>query len=460
MTASLARNRNYQLLWGSQALSAFGINASTIALPLLVLAMTGSPAATGLVLGTSAAAQLLAGLPAGVLADRWNRKKIMLSCEAVQAIAAGSLVVALLWGVASLAYLVVVVAVMGVCAALFEPAEDACLPNLVPDEQLSTAVAMNSARGHLAQLSGTAAGGFLFAVGRFVPFAVDVLTHTVAFFFLVFLRIPPRKEVLKPAGNLGREMVAGLRWIWQQRPVRTIGALAVALNLFLAAYFVIIIVVAQARGVSAGEIGIMAAMLGVGGIMGALIAPYLHQRMSPYLSITAVFWVLTALTPVALFISNGYLMGALFAGMAFLVPTANTTIETYQLLLTPDELRGRMSGALGVVTGIAGSAGPALGGLLLEMVSGNHAILLCAAGVGTITLFATTSSTLRAFPRVVSIDDGDTPSAVRHSKTSIGFRQFSVMRGLPFSSAATLSISSWVQDDTSMSLGKTYRRKL
>jgi MFS family permease len=399
MIVPLSRNRNYQLLWGSQALSEFGISVSVIAFPLLVLAVTGSPAATGLVLGTSAAAQLLVGLPAGALVDRWNRKKIMLFCEAAQAIAATSLVVALLWGVASVAHIVVVAAVMGVCGALFVPAEDACLPNLMPAEQLSTGVAMNSARSHLGQLSGTAAGGFLFTVGRFVPFAVDILTHTMAFFFLIFLRMPPRKVQPEPVGHLGREMAAGLRWVWQHRAVRVIGLFAVALNLFFTAYFIIIIVVAQARGVPSGEIGIMAALFGVGGILGALAAPYLHRMMSPYLSIIVVFWALTALTPLAVFVSNGYLMGALFGGMAFLAPTANTTIETYQILLTPDELRGRMSAAIGVVAGIAGALGPALGGLLMEVVSGNHAVLLCAAGIGAVTLVATISPTLRKFPR-------------------------------------------------------------
>ncbi|MCA1704773.1 MAG: MFS transporter, partial [Actinobacteria bacterium] len=191
----------------------------------------------------------------------------------------------------------------------------------------------------------------------------------------------------------------GLRWVWRHRPVRVIGLFAVALNLFFTAYFVVVIVVAQARGVPSGEIGIMAAMFGVGGILGALIAPYLHRRMSPYLSIVAVFWVLTALTPLAVFISNGYVMGALFGSMAFLAPTANTTIVTYQLLLTPDELRGRMSGVIGMVTGIAGAVGPALGGLLMEVVSGNYAVLLCAAGIGAVTLVGTISPTLRKFPR-------------------------------------------------------------
>lgn len=405
MTLPLSRNRNYQLLWGSQALSEFGINAAMIAFPLLVLAVTGSPAAVGLVMGTSAAAQVLLGLPAGALVDRWNRKAVMLCCEAVQAIAAASLVVALWWDVASVAHMMAVAAVIGACAAMFEPAEDSCLPNLVPDGQLSTAVAMNSARSHLGDLSGTAAGGFLFAVGRFAPFAVEVLTHTIAFFALMFLRVPPRKVRPEPMSRLGHEIVAGLHWVWKHRPVRVIGLLAVGLNLFFAAYFIVIIVLAQAEGVSPEEIGIMAAMLGVGGILGALAAPYLTRMLPTYVSIVAVFWGLTLLTPLAVFISNGYLMGALFAAMAFLTPTANTTIDTYQLLLTPDGLRGRLSGVMGVVTGVAAALGPALGGVLMELLSANQAVLLCAAGIGTITVLATASPTLRRFPRHVDAAD-------------------------------------------------------
>ncbi|MGH3608440.1 MAG: MFS transporter, partial [Pseudonocardiaceae bacterium] len=141
----LSRNPNYQLLWISQVLSGAGLSTSVIAFPLLVLALTGSAAASGLVLGTIAAAQLLAGLPAGALADRWDRKTIMLSCEAAQGIAAASLVAVLWWDVAQVAYLVVVAAVIGASAALFRPAEDASLPRVVPAEQLSTAVGLNAA---------------------------------------------------------------------------------------------------------------------------------------------------------------------------------------------------------------------------------------------------------------------------------------------------------------------------
>jgi predicted MFS family arabinose efflux permease len=171
------------------------------------------------------------------------------------------------------------------------------------------------------------------------------------------------------------------------------------LNLFFTAFYLIVIVLAQARGVPSGQIGIMAAMLGVGGLLGALVASRLSQVMSPYISIIAVFWALAALTPVAAFLDNGWLLGVLFAAMALLPPTANTTIITQQLLLTPDELRGRLSSVLGIVTGVAAALGPILGGLLATAVSGALAVLVCAGGIAAAAVVATLSPTLRRFPR-------------------------------------------------------------
>jgi MFS family permease len=368
----------------------------------MVLAVTSSPATVGLVLGTSAAAALLVGLPAGALVDRWDRKRVMLSCEVVDMVAAISLVIALWRNVASVWHIILVAAVWGVTGAMFTPAEEACLPNLIPAEQISMAVSMNAARSNLAVLLGTAAGGFLFALGRFVPFAVDVLTRIMGFSVLLFLRAPPRDVRPEPLTRLGQEIASGLRWMWRQRTIRVIGLFAVGINLFFAAYFVIIIVFARAKGVPAGEIGIMAGMMGAGGILGSILAPHLYQRLSPYLAIIGVFWAVTLLTPLAIFIGNGYLIGTLLAAIALLAPTANTAINTYQLLLTPDELRGRMSSVMGVLIGSAAVAGPALGGVLAEVVSNNQAILLCAAGLGVVTVLGTTSPTLRRFPRAAA----------------------------------------------------------
>lgn len=403
-TIPLARNRTYRLLWSSQALSEVGFSTATIAFPLLVLALTRSPAAAGLVMGVDAGAQLIAGLPAGALADRWSRKRIMLGCEAAQAVAAGSLVAALWLHAATVGHIAVVAVVLGVCRALFQPAEDASLPHVVAAEQLSTAVAMNAARGYLGQLSGTALGGFLFAIRKWLPFAMETVVHTTAFAALWFVRLPAHDRKPEPIGNLHREILDGLRWVCGQRLLRTTTVCAVGLNFFFQAFYLVVIAVSQQRGMPATEIGIMAAMLGAGGVLGTFAAPHVQRMASPYLSIVGVFWALTVLTPVAILIHNGYLMGLLFAAMAFLAPTASTTIFTHQLLLTPDELRGRLTGVTTMALGLAAVAGPAVGGAVAQVLPGDLAMLLCAAGTAALTLFATVSPALRSFPRELATE--------------------------------------------------------
>ena len=323
----------------------------------------------------------------------------MLVCEAVQALAVAFLVVGLWWHVVGVEHVVLVVIVLGVCRALSEPAEDAVLPAIVPERQLSDAVAMNTARGYVGQLSGTALGGLLFGLARWLPFAVEAVTHVATFFALLFVRVPAREREPAPLTRFHREVGEGLRWVWTQPVVRVVAFCAVGLNLFFQAFYLLMIAIAHQEGVPAGQIGIMGAMLGVGGILGALVAPRLHRALRPHRAIVGVFWAITALIPVALVVDPGIPTGELFAAAAFLAPTANTTITTYQLLLTPDELRGRLSSVMGVALGISAIAGPAVGGLLVDFLTPTQAILTCTAGTALMTAFATLNPTLRRFSR-------------------------------------------------------------
>ncbi|MEU3764805.1 MFS transporter [Amycolatopsis keratiniphila] len=397
--SGLRNNRDYRLLWTGQVVSEAGFSTTMIAFPLVVLAITGSGVQSGLVVGAVAIAQLAAGLPAGAFADRWSRKRIMLGCEAAQAIAAAVLVLALWSDVAGVGLLVAVAVVMGVCRALFEPAEEASLPLLVKPDEVPSAVSLNAARTSAGQLSGTALGGFLFSFGRFVPFVFDIVAHLFAFVSLWFVRLPVRRATAsRPPAHLGREIAEGLGWVWRQPRLRVTTFCVVSLNLFFSAYYLVIIVLANGRGMPSGEIGVMAAMLGAGGVLGALAAPVLYRKVSPYLLIAGVFWALTVLTPLAIFVHSGYLMGLLFAGIAFLPPAANTAIGTYQLLNTPDELRGRLGGVLGVTGGLAAAFGPALGGWLVEALPGSAAVLACAGAIAVVTVFTTFNPTLRGLP--------------------------------------------------------------
>lgn len=401
MVTPLHRNRNYNLLWISRALSEFGTQTSLIAFQLLTLAVTGSPAIAGLVAGVTAAARLVASLPAGAVADRLDRRRVMLYCEAAQTIALASLVAAL-WSEAATVYHIVAVAVvLGACLALFESAESAALLQVVAREQLSNAIAMNTARAYFGQLAGTAASGFLFGARRFLPFLVDAVMHAVAWGLLLFVRIPAPRQETRPPVNLLAEVSEGLKWVWRHRFVRVTALCSMTLNMLFHAFYIIVITVAFQRGDSPGEIGVMGAMLGVGGLLGAVAAPRLHQIITPALSVIGIFWVLALLMPVAVLLDDPFLTGLLLAALSFLTPTANTTVSTYQMLLTPDGLRGRLSGVMNLINGIAAALGPAAGGLVIAAVAEKQAVLGCSAAMAALALAATASPTLRGFTGAV-----------------------------------------------------------
>ncbi|ONI76018.1 hypothetical protein ALI144C_35480 [Actinosynnema sp. ALI-1.44] len=398
MTVPLRRNGNYHLLWGSRALSEVSFNLVMLAFPLLVLASTGSPALAGLVTGANAVGQVVVGVVAGALVDRWNRKTVMLACEAIRAVGLATMVVTLWAGPVPVSLMVVVSVALGACNALYEPAEDASLPQVVPASQLSTAVALVGARGFFGQLAGTALSGILFAIRTLVPFLAGAIAHVLSLLMLLFLRLPPTDRTRAPISGLPTEIWHGIRWVWRERLIRVTALCALGLNLAFFALYIVIIAAMTQRGVSSADTGLMLSILGVGGLLGALAAPWLYRTLSPYVAVIGVFWVFAALVPVlAVSLGNVVTVAALLGAMAFLTPTANTVFTTYQMMRTPDRMRGRLSGVLNLLGGAAVAVGPLLGGLIAESTSATTAIVLCAVGVAALAAFATGSPTMRGF---------------------------------------------------------------
>ncbi|MFC5288834.1 MFS transporter [Actinokineospora guangxiensis] len=395
-SAPLSRNRNYRLLWTGQALAELGIGASAVALPLLVLAVTGSAAASGLVLGVYAAAQLAAAAPAGVLVDRWDLRRVLIGCEAVQAAAIGAVAAAVWAGVATLPVLLALAVVLGTTRALFEPAEAAALPALVRPDQVSTAVAMNAARGSIGSLGGNALGGALFSLRHWAPFGMQAAAHAVSTVLLLFLRVPARAPTAR--AGFRHELTEGLRWLWRNRAMRAVTACAAGLNLHFQAFYLVVLAVVVQNGAPAAHVGLMASMFGVGGILGALAAPRLCRLLPTRTAILAAMWAIAALMPFAAVLGNAFAIGGVLAGAAFLTPTASTAITTYQLLHTPEHLRGRMAAAVSTAVGTAAVAGPAVGGVLADLTPPATAILLCAVGTALCATAATLAPSLRTLP--------------------------------------------------------------
>ncbi len=142
----LWRNRDYILLWLGQTISVVGTQVSQLAFPLLVLALTQSPAQAGFVAAARSVPWLVFALPAGALVDRWDRKRTMLLCSAGSALALGSIVAAYALGALTITQIVAVSFIEGTLSLVFGLAETSALPQVVSRAQLPTAVAQQQAQ--------------------------------------------------------------------------------------------------------------------------------------------------------------------------------------------------------------------------------------------------------------------------------------------------------------------------
>ncbi|MEU5837258.1 MFS transporter [Streptomyces diacarni] len=414
----LSRNRDYTILWSSQLMSELAMEVAAVAVPLLILARHGSPLELGLASSALAAAHMVAVVPAGVLADRWDRRALMLGCQLLRVMGMASLAGALLLDRYAFWHLLLVVMLEGFLGAVFDPAEHAALPQVVPSAQLSTAVARNAARPYIATLVGPGVAGFLFAALPSSPFLANAVMFVLSSVALCFLRLPRG-----PAGaatgegardaegadgtddedrdgwSASRDIAAGFRWVFGQPVIRTTTAWMLITNLVFSALLIVLLVLSGEDRVGPGELGLTMACFGAGGLLGGLFAARLHAAARPPLIILGFAWSVALGAGLMAVVPTGLPQGVLLAVMAFFAPLANTTVLTYQLTVTPNALRGRMSGVAGFCSGGAGVAGPAFGGALTGMAGGGTAaVLLCAGFLLLVALAATASPTLRKFP--------------------------------------------------------------
>jgi MFS family permease len=171
----LRRNRGFRLPWTGQVLSDTGSEAALIAYPLLILALTHSAAVAGAVGTVTLLVQLAIGLPGGALSDRLDRRRTMIGCDAVRAVALAALGALVLLHLVSWPVVLVVAIVDRGLGVLFDPAATAALPGIVADGQLEEAWAATEARSYAANLAGPALGGVLFGLGAAVPFLGDAV---------------------------------------------------------------------------------------------------------------------------------------------------------------------------------------------------------------------------------------------------------------------------------------------
>jgi predicted MFS family arabinose efflux permease len=386
------------ILWTSQVLSTVGTRVTSVAYPLLVLALTRSPAQAGIVAFAQTLPFLLLFLPAGALVDRWDRRRVMVVCEAGRAIALGSVAVTAALGTVTVPQLIVVAFVEGSLFVFFDLCEGAALPRLVPPEQLPTAIAQNQARTQGADLVGQPLGGALFSISRSLPFVFDAISYLVSTVALLFIRTPLQEVRASAPGSLRREIAEGLRTVWGEPFLRTSVIVVAGMNFVFNALTLVLIVRAQDLGAGPALIGAMFAFLGGGAMVGSVAAPWIVRRFRtrPIMLGIAWFWALelAALTVMPSVLAIGLVAGAgALAGPAF-----NVVLASVMYRLTPDRLLGRVRSVAKLVAWGSIPMGSLAAGFVAGGLGAVAALIVLAAAMVAVALVATLAPGMRRVP--------------------------------------------------------------
>jgi len=377
----LRRNRGFRLLWIGQVLSDTGTEAAFIAYPLLILALTNSAAIAGLVGTVSLVVQLILGLPGGAVSDRLDRRLTMIVCDTVRAAVLAVLVVLVLLHLVTWPIVLAIAAIDGGAGVLFDPSASAALPAIVADEQLERAWAATEARTYAAGLMGPALGGFLFGLGRAVPFAADAASYLVSAAAVSRIRGKFRAE---PSGRkaLWREVIDGLHLVWHNPLLRAVVIQAPLVNFaFNGALFTVTLALRR-HGTAPGIIGLTQAGIAVGGLLGAIIAPRLQGRLPLRRLVIVMTTVGTALFGVAALLLPSTLVALPVAANILLAPAANAALIAAMQRATPDDMRGRVNSTVLQAALSLTALAPLTSGLLVEHFSGQWAMAAFAATTG------------------------------------------------------------------------------
>ena len=386
---SLWRNRDYLLLWSGQAISDIGGAVSELAFPLLVLAVTHSPAQAGFVAALRALPATLFSLFAGVLVDRWNRKWVMLVCDTGRALSLASIPIAFALGHLTIWQLYITAFLEGSLMIMFDLAKTAAMSQVVAQEQFITAVAQQEFVEGTTALVGPPLGGFLYTLGIMLPFVADAISYIISIVTMVFVRVPFQRERPATRRKIWSEVTDGMLWVWHQPFILTMTLLMGAGALIFSGNVLIVIILAQQQHASAFIIGLIFALGGVGSILGSLLAPRLENRLTVGQSVLLCRWYFVLSWPFYALAPFPPVLGAIEFGIGFVDPIEDVPYFSHRLKLIPEELRGRVLSACRLVPGMTRPLGLALTGVLIQHIGVFPTVWLSWAWLLLITVIVT-----------------------------------------------------------------------
>jgi hypothetical protein len=397
MAVPLRRNRDFMLLQAGQLLSHLGSQTTAIAYPLLVLSVTHSPAKAGLVAFGRSLATALFSLPAGVAADRWSRRRLMIAADVVRAIALGSLAALILGDAVPFAAIVAAAFVEGSGSAVFSAARAGAVRAVVPAEQLPAAVAVQTGRQAAMNLAGPPLGGALFGLARALPFLVDAVSYAFSTVSLLAMRTSFQEEGERDASSVRSRIAEGFRFLWGRPFLRTCAFLFGLTNFIGPGVLLAVVVIGTRQGLSGGEVGLLVAAFGGCVLLGSLLSPAVRRALPVRAILVLELWTWPGCA-VFLVRPNVYVLMAGLLPTALAIPSTDSVVHGYRIAMTPDRLLGRSESVWSTISLLIAPLGPLAAGLLLEAVSERVTIGIFAALALGLALWGTFSPAIRTAP--------------------------------------------------------------
>ena len=414
MTAApLRRNRDFVLLQTAQLLSSGGSQITAISYPLLVLALTGSAAKAGIVAFARLLGMALFALPAGLAADRWSRRRLMIGAHAVRALVIGSLAALILLDEIVFWVIPLVAFVEGSGAAVFSAAQAGALRAVVPKRQLPGAVAIVTGREAAISLAAPALGGALFVLSRALPFVVHTVSYAFSTFALLAMRTPFQQERERDLSPLRARLTEGFHFLWDHSFLRACAFLYGLSNFIGPGVLLAVLVIGKRQGLSGGEVGLLLSAFGACLLLGAFLSP-LVRRLLPVREVLLLeLWTWVGCV-VFLLWPNVYVLTASILPTALAIPSTDSVVRGYQLAMTPDRLLGRVESVRSTIALLIAPLGPLTAGFLLAAVSERATIAVFAAFGLMLALWGTLSPAIRSAPSLDELAErGTSPATAR-----------------------------------------------
>lgn len=383
-------------LWSGAGANLLGLHIGALAYPLAVLWHSGSARTAGLVTFAALLPNLVAQLPAGILVDRCDRRRLMLWCDAGCAAATASVAAALATGRFWVAHVACVAFVQGSLCVIHRLAAQAVVPQVVPPAALTTALSRNEARARAASLLGQPIGSGLLVVGRALPFVSVAVAHLVSLLLLARIGTALHVDRAPVPASAAAAVRAGASWVFAQPFLRVLVLLLSASNMvFQGLTLALMALLLGSRG-SAALVGAITALSGLGGVAGALSGGRWMRRLSPRALVVGSFAVWSCVTAPMALTASPAVLAVLYAVSGYVGGVLNVAGMVHILRTTPEGMLGRV-GAVVTLIGLGPAGLGALGaGLLLDELGTAPVVLGLSGVMAALTLLAAVSPAIRA----------------------------------------------------------------